>query len=182
MNAWKNTRGFTLVEVIVSMAILSLVVLMILSYFDYNLNAFRKGNEALDEQSNLRLTSFHLTDEFRNIGYVDLLETAPDSSTVAATTDDFLYLNADGIASRVDASSDVGLSTSPMQDMSFSLRKSGEKYFLGITLSGEHDTFSTEVLLNNIITDKPVQMDNSDIGSATVFTAIRYNFNHPPSD
>lgn len=177
----QKNRGFTLIEVVVAMAILGIVTIMIFSLLGYNLNAFSQSSAAVDEQSSLRLAAYKLTNKLRNIGYIDLGNGSfADTSEIQAVsaTDHFIFLSDDGLKDG-DFSSISSVSDAEIKSVSFRLRESNEKYFLRITLSGSTDTYTTEVLLNNIVTNSAVQMGSFDMASA--FSYIQYNYNEPPA-
>lgn len=177
----QKNRGFTLIEVVVAMAILGIVTIMIFSLLGYNLNAFSQSSAAVDEQSSLRLAAYKLTNKLRNIGYIDLGNGSfADTSAIQAVsaTDHFIFLSDDGLKDG-DFSSISSVSDAEIKSVLFSLRESNEKYFLGITLSGSTDAYTTEVLLNNIVTNSAVQMGSFDMASA--FSYIQYNYNEPPA-
>ncbi len=181
-----NEDGFTMVEILVSLAILGIVTAMGMSIFSYNANSFSKGSAAMKEQSSLRLASYTLTDEFRNIGYIDLgNDSFASSDEIAALgldddhdADNFVFLSDSGIR-KGSAAAFSDISDAEVEDIFFSLRKSGGKYFLGITLKGKTESYATEVLLNNIITDDEIQIGAGSFDSSE-FASIQYNYNPPP--
>lgn len=176
--------GFTLVELIVSMAILGIIISMLYSVFSHNLKMYGRTAEAMDEQSALRMAAYQLTEEFRNIGYIDLANhDFADTAAMGAinATDFFIFHGSSGIKKGSAATSIFNMTNTEVTGMDFSLTQRGSKFYLGITLTGNTDTYTTEVLLNNILTNTAVQMDSSDIGNSG-YTSIQYNYNHPPVD
>jgi hypothetical protein len=155
---------------------------MFFSIFIYNINAFNKTAEQSEEQAALRLISFRLTKELRNIRYIDLSNYSfSDSSEIAAAdpADSFIF-SSGNLVKKGDATSIAKVSDTEISGMSFSLRKKTvglkDKYFLGITLTGKHSAYTTEVLLNNIIAAS--QTDAGDIGAGG-FTSVQYNNTDP---
>lgn len=174
--------GFTLVELIVALAIAGIVVTGLFTIFNHNLKTFNWGKANADEQAALRLAAYTLTDEFRNIGYIDLANhDLADTAEMGAidATDYFVFMSSSGIKKGSAATSIFNLTGTEVTGLSYSLIKRVDKYYLGITLTGNKRTFTTEVLLNNIVTNTAVQMDSTDIGLSG-FTSIQYNYNQPP--
>ena len=177
-----SCKGFTLVELLISLAIVSIVTLTIFSLFNLNIKSFAKSAEAMKEQANLRLISYKLTKQLRNIGYIDLDNltfNSVDEIAALGTTDYFIFTNGNVIKTGSAASITV-FADDIINDISFSLKQqSNSKYLLGITITGKVHSYTTEVLLNNIITSDLTQMGSGDIGQSG-FTSIRFNYNLPP--
>lgn len=176
----RHSAGFTLIEIIISFAIVGIVAVMLYSVFNYNLTSFSKSTNTYDEQAALRLSAYRLTNELRNIGYINLYTnttTFTDVASLAAVhaTDQFIFLNTDVIKKGSVPVGISAISEAQITSLSFSLSQNGRKYSLGITLTGKlGTTYTTEVLLNNIITNTSIQMDSSDLGNSG-YVSIRYN-------
>ena len=141
-------KGFTLIELIVSMAIVSVIMIALMSFFVYNLRTFNKSSEALDEQSNLRLVSYRLTNELRNIGYINLYN---DVTLPSPIVDSYIHLDSNRIR-LTNAVSTLYLADSILDDIQFSLTENDqEKYILSVTLVGGVHSYSTEILLMVVI-------------------------------
>lgn len=153
---------------------------MLYSVFNYNLTSFSKSTNTYDEQAALRLSAYRLTNELRNIGYINLYTNATTFTDVASlaavhATDQFIFLNTDVIKKGSVPVGISAISEAQITSLSFSLSQNGRKYSLGITLTGKlGTTYTTEVLLNNIITNTSIQMDSSDLGNSG-YVSIRYN-------
>jgi hypothetical protein len=157
---------------------MGIITLTIASFFNYNLKTFSKSADSMNEQANLRLLSLKITNQLRNIGYIDLGDLTEIPAVV--TTDSFILID-DNRVRKGDASGVFDLADEVINDIAFSLRKSEDenKYFLGVKVTGKVHSYTTEVLLNNIITDNVVQMDNTDIGKSGC-RSLRFNYNKPP--
>ena len=182
-----NDKGFTLIEIIISLAIVGIITLAIFSFFTFNVNAFNKSSEEMEEQSSLRLVSLKLTNELRNIGYIDLgnhsFSATSDISTLS-TTDNFIYVY-DNSVKKGDSSSIIDYAEDEVKNVNFSLKEENERFFLNIEVLSDTNSYTTEILLNNIITKETetdgtfIQMDSSDINSGN-YTSIQYNYEKPP--
>jgi|LGOV01.1.fsa_nt_gb prepilin-type N-terminal cleavage/methylation domain-containing protein len=170
----KYNEGFTLIELIVSIAISSIIMLMLFSVFNYNLKTFTKTSEAMNEQANLRLASYKLTDQLRNIGYIDL---DSDISTPTVVTDSYIFVE----NNQIKIGNENGISIFAddiINDVEFSLsRNSLGKYILGVSVVGKVHSYSTEILLNNMV--EASQMDITDIDVSN-FNFIQFNYSKPP--
>jgi len=170
----KYNEGFTLIELIISIAISSIIMLMLFSVFNYNLKTFSKASEAMEEQANLRLVSYKLTNQLRNIGYIDL---DSDKTTPTVVTDSYIYLENNQI--KVGNESGIsGFADDIINDVEFNLSKNNlGKYILGVRIVGKVHSYSTDILLNNMVeTD---QMDINDLNAGN-FNFIQFNFSRPP--
>ena len=64
---YHGKKAFTLVEILVSVGIVSLVAVALYSFFANGVNAWRRGSENKVYERNIRLTSEKLTKELRNV-------------------------------------------------------------------------------------------------------------------
>ncbi|MDR5658119.1 prepilin-type N-terminal cleavage/methylation domain-containing protein [Serpentinicella sp. ANB-PHB4] len=68
----KNNKGITLVELIVAMAIVSIIGGLTISMFSFGITAFSRSDQQYQIQSDLRFATQFITREVRNAGSVDL--------------------------------------------------------------------------------------------------------------
>lgn len=182
----KNNKGFTLIEVIISLAIVTIVTLSIFSFFRFNLNSFNMSTEAMEKQSNLRITSYKLTNELRNIGFVDLDNYAMSDISSMITSDSFIFVDSNSLK-KGNYNSITNFADDEITNIEFSLREEKGRFFLNVEVFSGIDSYKTEILLNNIITDNTdddgnlIQMDNYDIDNGT-FSSIQYNYSNPPME
>jgi len=170
----KYNEGFTLIELIVSIAISSIIMLMLFSVFNYNLKTFSKASEAMEEQANLRLVSYKLTNKLRNIGYIDL---DTDKTTPTVITDSYIYLEDNQI--KIGNQSGISIfADDTYSEVEFNLSKNNlGKYILGIKVVGKVHSYTTEVLLNNMVETDQMDITDLDVGN---FNFIQFNYSRPP--
>jgi len=65
MSYFKSNKALTLVEIIISLAILSIVLMIIFSFYNFGTKTFSKGKDEYNSQSNARLVSDYITDQVR---------------------------------------------------------------------------------------------------------------------
>lgn len=61
-----NNKGFSLIELIVALAILSIIIVVSFNFFIYNNRLFDKGDRLSKVQYDVRMTSDYITTELRN--------------------------------------------------------------------------------------------------------------------
>lgn len=131
----KTHKGFTLVELIVTIAILGIVLVAVFNFFIFNLNTFGKGEDLSAVQFDVRMASEFVTKELRNV-------------TVISDTDDTL-------ASALDLTL-LSDKYSSVNSVSFEITHEGLSYFVNYTIEGNSPdgsnsySVTTRVLLNNI--------------------------------
>ena len=90
----KNNKGFTLIEIILVFAILSLVLGMIGSFFVYGLNVFTAGDSQYNAQSQLRIASEYLVENIRFSNSLNLVDKPanPENPTTLDGEYDYIYV------------------------------------------------------------------------------------------
>lgn len=81
---FRNNRAFTLIEVIVTLAILGVVVLAIGTFFSFGSNMYDQEKRQFNAQSDARWVVDRVTDEIRFASELELL--SPSVAEVEATT------------------------------------------------------------------------------------------------
>lgn len=131
----KNKRGITLIELIVTIAIFSIVIAAILNLFIFNNRVYSRSDKLSQVQFDVRMASDHITTEIRNKNSI-------------STTDNSLAksINLSGLQSKYPS----------IKAIAFVITKSDSDYLVSYTISGSdlnndnEYTLETDVLLNNI--------------------------------
>ncbi|MBP7401822.1 MAG: chitobiase/beta-hexosaminidase C-terminal domain-containing protein [Clostridia bacterium] len=135
----KSKKGFTLVELIVSMGLGTLVIGLIFSAFLFGTRTYNLGESQRNLQSELRIASDAIRNEVRYAS--DLLVVSSFDPSTALDTMNYIYLAADGQTLMLDR---IGASAREM--MSFA----GSGASLGVTftkdsISGDAVAFSESI-------------------------------------
>lgn len=132
---FKKRKGITLIELIVTIAIFSIVIVAIMNLFVFNNKVYSRSEKLSQVQFDVRMASDYITNELRN-------------KTDISTTDSTM-------TSSIDLSS-LQAKYSSVKSVSFSISKEGDKYIVNYVISGSDPngdnlyTLDTDVLLNNI--------------------------------
>lgn len=130
-----NHSGFTLVELIITIAILVIVLVTVTNFFIFNLNTYEKGEDLSAVQFDVRMASEYITKELRNVN---------DISDTNNTLDDELNLSI------------LSANYPNVHSVEFEITNEGPKYFVDYTVTGNSPdgsnlySIKTKVLLNNI--------------------------------
>ncbi len=158
----KDESGFTLMEIITVIAIMSIVIGMIFSFLVFNVDGLYYGSGQTKEQANLRMAALRITEEIRNSTEVKLSDVSllPEMEYEIYLQNNSLVLD--------DGSSTITLSGDEISSVNFELKEHNSRYLHIITLETKGNTLDTEVLLNNI---SSIDVDMS---------GERLGFNLPP--
>jgi prepilin-type N-terminal cleavage/methylation domain-containing protein len=178
-----NNKGFTLVELIVVIAILSVVIGAIFSFFLFENKIFYKSTDKFDIQSDLRLSLSVLSKELRNSTDLDLIDRTDALDDISnKVTNNYVIIADDGTLKIYEYSTSINdyNITSYGSNIDDDILKS---YFsivdntkLGINLSAnlnaELFNLDTQILLNNFKINGTI-ITNID-GSTDNELSVRY--------
>ena len=134
----KNNKGVTLLELIITIAIVGIVFLLIAPLFFTGINFFGDSNAMVMDQANLRKIMTDISREIR-----DATEVTVDSET-QITVDDCIYTYADGKITKTftDTGTEVVVSERIAE---FTAAKNGEIVELRVRAEGKGSTIITKV-------------------------------------
>ncbi|MFO8192711.1 MAG: type II secretion system protein [Bacillota bacterium] len=113
----KNDRGITLVELMVTLALLGIVLALGYLYFGFGVQAFQRGERQSIAQQAVRLTSDFITGEMR---FANQIEINP-AGGISETGYRYIYLENDSIYFRDETGSDRCLADSDADGMPYSI-------------------------------------------------------------
>ena len=88
-----NKRGFTLIEMIVSMAILGIIMIGIISFFQFGNVMNVKDNEQYIIQSDARLDIDKIISEIKYANEIYLVDVKPTASEQVSSTYSYVYID-----------------------------------------------------------------------------------------
>ena len=148
-----NKKGFTLVELIVALALLLIVLDLGYMFFDYGTKTFTRGEDQYSVQQEIRLASGYVTRELRNTTDSSFTSSAP-------TNDGYNYIVFDSankaikIYDKSDTSHPKYVTNNCITSFTYTVNTVEGKYVMEFTISGtEGDrvfTTSSKVLLVNM--------------------------------
>ena len=151
-------KGFTMIEIIISLALVSILTLMLGSIFSYSLNRYIRGSSLHEEQFNIRFVLNQMENEIRNAEMVDFISTTPTDSV-----NNYVYF--DGSVIRVGKRT-FSVDAGKVNDVRFNLTQDNGRLLLTIETFGiDGFDLTTEVFLNNITASKyKFHVNNDGIG------------------
>lgn len=144
--------GFTLMELVISLALVVIVIGLVYSFLHFLNNSFAKSGAQFQLQTNIRNASDFITGEIRNATEIEIV-TVP---IAADASSQYIYIE-NNILKHNRAGTVTNKSESILIDATlFLVRKDNAtgRHYITINLQGtshgEEYTLSTEILLNNI--------------------------------
>lgn len=149
-----NKKGFTLIEVIVTIAIASIIALAIYSSKSFSLNIFRFGTSQAEIQQDVRLIDKVFKEEVRNAIYIG--DTSEDSKGIKSTRE--IYLSSDnnfhyGKSNILSTSNTRDNTNTDIVLTSFNPNTSIIKYEIIIETIRNKYSFENSILLNNTVVE-----------------------------
>ena len=166
MNKIKNFKGFTLIELITSLAIFSIVMMLVFSIYTYSIKAFNITQNRYQSQSNDRYAMDMTTNRIRNASLLQIIDINTAKVEVAQNLDySYLYIENGNLYFFIRNSSSTAydeFSYSYNLDVStISAFTNNGDYSLGISLTSttqnQRYSSSTQITLSNM------KIDNTEI-------------------
>lgn len=170
-----NINGFSLIELIVVMGLISLILTLAFSIYTFSSTIFRDGNRQNDLQSETRLAIENLMSELRYATFVQLVDKSSVPTTVTASYEAYLFY---------DQTSDFLIKRTSTGDQKFPLNKNTSdtplkftvpspfmiNYSLSVINDRQNFNISSDVSLLNIKQKFATGLSTDSVGK----TALRY--------
>ena len=125
----KNNRsGFTLIEVVVTIALIAIVIPIIYNFISFGGNIFSKGTVKAENQNDVNLIAYKITNQLRTVGEISLND----------KTGYTLY--------------DIKSKYPTLDLVSYTLSKKSDTYMLNFTIEEGGHRVTSEIALNNVKT------------------------------
>lgn len=171
-----NINGFSLIELIVVMGLISLILTLAFSIYTFSSTIFRDGNRQNDLQSETRLAIENLMGELRYATFIQLISEGSVPSTVTSSYEAYIFYDSvtDSLIKRTNLGDQKYLlgtssSTSPLNFSVSSLSPYMISYSLSVKNGRQDFNISSNVSLLNIKQKKPSGFTVSETN-----TALRY--------
>lgn len=179
-----SNKGFTLVETIIVMVLVTLMVMMGYYIFEIVMKSYQTTSDQVSAQENFRLVADHLIEELGHASYVTLL---PDAATMPSNVTDggiLVYLDdVDGATKAVFQQSYDAVSSSfvdpeiigyPVDDLNivFYAMDNSAKILSFEYAAKEYDVASKYLVENILLQNTPLQ----DITLASRYGAVYYHY------
>lgn len=133
-------KGMTLIEIVISFAILGIILLLISSLLSFSLLNFEIGSDQRDEQFDVRLAADYITDQLRYIRD-DGNALEHDEIAVLGAVDDvagysYLYYEDNNLKFKDSSGNIVSFTDDFIQSVSFTLRTDAPNVYVDYSVSG----------------------------------------------
>jgi prepilin-type N-terminal cleavage/methylation domain-containing protein len=142
MKSGYSKKGFTLIEIMLAMALFSIILVAISSFFDFGLSTFGVGSRQYDVQAEVRLAVDYVTQEMRYATNASLLNTIDPAAISDTDSNDYFYIEN---GSLVFSSYNNG---NPRIRKEFGKGIKDASYF-SATSDGKHQTISASIFAEN---------------------------------
>lgn len=159
MRKWRlDQKGVTLIELLAALVLLSLVLSLAVSAYNFGMHSFQRTTQRSDLQDHVRIISHTITNELRYANEAKLLDSCPAPASLKAGYD-YICLSSDGTS--IDQMQDAGgthdiwsvvaasLKDSVTYDLEFNI-DSGSSSLLNYTIESRNgnQTFHVETKLS----------------------------------
>ena len=155
INNLKKQEGFTLIEILLTVTIMSIVLLVFASFFSPRLSLYLVASDEADIHSELNILNRKIHDELINITEGQLLSSIPGSFQ---TGYEYYYLNGNNNLVKVDSTGNSNIVNPSLEFSNFEIslhkRSGDEQNYLTVIMdaildNGDHE-MQFNILLNNI--------------------------------
>lgn len=159
--------GFTLIELVVTLAILGIVIVTIYSINQFGLRTFAQSSDRAENQFEVRMPADFIAKKVRYANNVEILDAVPTSTPTGAHE---IFLDSGQLKYREYGSDSVIIGTQGVSNYSFNIqKKSGTdnmlQYVIGKTGTSNYDLVTDVIVLN---------VGNAGIAGSQSGIGIRY--------
>jgi len=180
----KSSKGFTLIEVIIALAIVGTVISIAYMLLGFSRTTLRNGNDHYDIQNDIRLASGYLSEEVRFATELKIMSYSDCIAEISSHAEyDYFYIEDGALhqAKYVDSSTYDEKSYAEYISSSDSSFSAADDDTLNITLTATEDSksydISTDIKLENLsLNDKSIKVEGTE-----PYLAIRYKTKAPQS-
>lgn len=146
-----NRKGVTLIELLIVLALLSIIITLITSFYIFGARTFSFGQNQHDIQYEIRMASSFITNEIRNSTSFVLVETAAEGGDGF----NYIFLKESKIIHRNELGVDTNKTSANISGMIVKLIKLDNKNNLvdleiNATKKTQNYSIETQIFLNNI--------------------------------
>jgi len=152
----KDDKGFTLIEMLIVLAIIGVVYFLVGSFFKVSEVVYREGQDQTVEQHAARMSADLLARQLRNADTINLFA---DASSLSGF-DHYYYISGnqliyfDGVTEMAKTQPDLAGAADIPAGLTFRITGNADTYFLEYDIVGSDDfEMSSKVRLNNIDDD-----------------------------
>lgn len=147
---YSSEQGFTLMELIIVIALMSIIGLLAFRVMFFNVDSFEMGNERVQEAAELRLLGLQITNEVRNSFKVDITGNVTVPSLSGANRRSIQLSGDEVVLYNHESSTYKVLSKGVVVALNFAIIPYEDKFVVQFQIVGDHDVIESQVLLNNI--------------------------------
>ena len=154
-----DKRGFTIVELLITLVILNIVLGLGYTYYQYSLNSFNKGSSQSIVQQDIRIGASSISNYVRFATELEILNTTTSIPQNINNNDDnnYIFVDSDGIIKHRDKNGTVSIPNGLSDGLDFTLNfksvSSGKSLYFKVTDTDNTYDIETNVVILNLTTN-----------------------------
>ncbi|WP_027365945.1 prepilin-type N-terminal cleavage/methylation domain-containing protein [Desulfotruncus alcoholivorax] len=164
----RNQRGFTLIELVIVLALLSVVIALGYTIYFFGVNSFTMEEAQWKVQTNIQQAGMFITSDVRNAIDLEVLDSTPESFNFS-NNDNYIYLDkvTDGSDTKYrvkkkDKNGSTDISDAVIDELSFTLDKNEiGNYTLNFNIKGNLEDAHGYNIVSNVMLNNTEALDKS---------------------